>query len=194
VGDSRPPHCHDGLVGSRWPLRSAIVVAAVSLLGGCATTAAPEVAAPLPCEEPVAAAPMPAADRLAVAQAFPAATLTLSPPRPGDQAAVPGQQAWDTSLMAKRVDAHYEVVLARMSADFPATMGQGTQTTPLHHDVLVWAVVGHRIPSLNLGSNSSARPAGVAPPRPSCYLADAVDSFDAGSGMLIDSVITGSGG
>jgi hypothetical protein len=96
--------------------------------------------------------------------------------------------------MAKRADARYQVVLARMSAEFPATMGPGTQTTPLYTDILVWAVVGHRIPTLDLGGNSSARPARVAPPRPTCSLADAVDSFDAASGLLVDSVTTGAGG
>ena len=64
-------------------------------------------------------------------ETFPVA-VTLNPPAPQDEPSVPPEIAWDAANVQKRVDTRYEVVLARMSAEFPATMGVGLATNPLY--------------------------------------------------------------
>ena len=82
-------------------------------------------------QSPIPAA-MPLARRLATTETFPVATVTLNPPAPQDEPSVPPEIAWDAANVQKRVDTRYEVILARMSAEFPATMGVGLATNPLY--------------------------------------------------------------
>ncbi|HEX3622988.1 MAG TPA: hypothetical protein VHT97_11795 [Acidimicrobiales bacterium] len=137
-------------------------------------------------------AAMPTPVRLATVETFPTATVTLSPPAPNDVSSVSPQQAWDNAFTEKRSDARYEVLLARMSAQFPATMGPGTATTPQYQGVLVWAVVAHRIPSSPPGGPPLAAGQTVRP-GPACYWGDGLDFTDATTGQRIFSATFGSG-
>jgi hypothetical protein len=137
-------------------------------------------------------AAMPASFRLAAVESFPTATVTLSPPAPTDNPSVSPQLAWDNAWTDKRSDVRYEVVLARMAAQFPATMGAGTSTTPLYDGVLVWAVVTHRMPSVPVGGPPLAQ-GETRRPGPACYWADELDLTDATTGQRMFSATFGSG-
>jgi len=136
---------------------------------------------------------MPLARRLTTTEIFPVATVTLNPPTPQDEPSVPPETAWNAAGVQKRVDTRYEVVLARMSAEFPATMGVGLATNPLHQDVLAWVVITHGIPMANLGGGTPA-PGAVTVPRPPCLRADALDVTDATTGQQLLSSSFGSTG
>jgi hypothetical protein len=135
---------------------------------------------------------MPAPARLGAVETFPTATVTLSPPAPDDVPTASPQQAWDHALIDRRSDARYEFVLARMSAEFPATMGPGTSTTPVYTGVLAWAVVVHGVPIVPSGG--PPLPAGVVRrPGPACFWADELDLTDATTGDRMFSATFGSG-
>jgi hypothetical protein len=136
---------------------------------------------------------MPPAQRLLTTETFPEATVTLIPPAPEENPSVPPERAWDAAAVEKRSDTRYEVVLARMSAQFPATMGVGTASTPLYQDVLVWVVITHGIPRANVGGSSVAS-ASVIAARAPCDRADALDAMDATTGQYLLSSSFGSTG
>lgn len=136
---------------------------------------------------------MPLARRLTTTETFPVATVTLNPPAPQDEPSVPPEIAWDAANIPKRVDTRYEVVLARVSAEFPATMGVGVATNPLYQDVLAWVVITHGMPMANLGGGSPA-PGAVTIPRAPCLRADALDVTDATTGQQLLSSTFGSTG
>ncbi len=135
---------------------------------------------------------MPTPVRLGAVETFPTATVTLSPPAPADVASASPQQAWDNAWTDKRSDARYEMLLARMTAQFPASMGPGTSSTPLYDGVLVWAVVSHRIPSAPVGGPPLA-PGQVTRPGPACFWADQLDLTDATTGQRMFSATFGTG-
>lgn len=149
-----------------------------------------------PCTESDLPSPgpasVPAPVRLATVETFPTATVTLSPPAPDDIATASPQQAWDNAMIDRRSDARYELVLARMATQFPATMGQGTSTAPLYTGVLVWAVVARGVPIAPAGG--PPLPAGVVTrPGPVCYWTDELDLTDATTGQRMFSATFGSG-
>lgn len=123
---------------------------------------------------------MPTPARLTVVETFPTATVTLSPPEPDDTPSVPAQQAWDNAFVEKRSDASYELVLARMNAQFPATMGPGGSTTPLYPGVLVWMVVTRGSPAFTSPGYS---PPNAAHHVRACGRFDALDPTDATTGQ-----------
>jgi len=123
-----------------------------------------------------AAAAMPVPDRLPAPESFPQASITLLPPGPEDAPLLPPERAWQAALTAKRAGVRYELVLARMSADFPAAMGAGVSSTPLYQGVLVWVVVTHAVPMVAAGGSSGAA---------SCFLADQLDVTDATTGRFL---------
>lgn len=126
-------------------------------------------------------------------ETFPVATVTLNPPAPEDEPSVPAGSAWNAANVQKRRDTHYQVVLARMSAEFPATMGAGLATNALYQDILAWVVITHGIPMANLGGGTPA-PGAVTIPRPPCLRADALDVTDATTGQQLLSSSFGSTG
>ena len=135
---------------------------------------------------------MPRPTRLTVVETFPTATATLSPPASDDAALVPAEQAWDNALVEKRSDASYELVLARMSARLPATMGaDGSSATALYQGVLVWVVIARGIPILMSPSLSSAPKAAYFVPW--CGRLDGLDPTDAITGQRLFSDTFGSG-
>jgi hypothetical protein len=154
-----------------------------SVAGSCS---APDLQSPGP-------AAMPLALRLTATETFPVATVTLTLPAPQDEPSVPPESAWDAALVQKRSDTRYEVVLARMSAEFPATMGVGVATKPVYQDILAWVVITHGIPMANLGGGTPA-PGAVTTPRPPCFRADALDVTDATTGRHLLSSSFGSTG
>lgn len=135
---------------------------------------------------------MPTAVRLGAVETFPTATVTLRPPLPDDVPVVSPQQAWDNAWTDKRSDASYEVLLARMTATFPASMGPGTSSTPLYDGVLVWAVVSHRIPFVPAGGPPPS-PGQATTPGPPCFWADQLDLTDATTGQRMFSTTFGTG-
>ena len=87
--------------------------------------------------------------------------------------------------MTKRAGIRYELVLARMSAQFPATMGAGVSSTPLYPGVLAWVVVTRSLPMMAAGGSSAAA---------RCFLADQLDVTDATTGRFLLSSAFGTGG
>jgi hypothetical protein len=132
-----------------------------------------------------APATMPVPDRLPAPESFPKASITLLPPGPEDAPLLRPERAWQGALVAKRAGVRYELVLARMSADFPATMGAGVSSSPLYQGVLVWVVVTHSVPMVSAGGSSAAA---------SCFLADQLDVTDATTGRFLLSSSFGASG
>lgn len=137
-------------------------------------------------------APMPAAARLAQPESFPAAGVSLTRPGASDDPVASPATAWTNAAIDKRRDATYRIVLARLSATDPATIGSDGSQTPLYNDVLAWVVLSYGVPEVSTGG--APAPGGAATSTAvACYFADGVAATDARNGRAMFSTDFGPG-
>ena len=137
---------------------------------------------------------MPTPTRLSSTRSFPAVGVVLHPPAPSDAAEVSAEQAWANAEVEKRKDATYEIVLARLSAANPATLGANGETTPNYQDVLAWVVISHHV--AGTGTGGGAPPQGspaTASTALACSFNEGLDPTDATTGRLMFSQSWGPG-
>jgi hypothetical protein len=136
-------------------------------------------------------AAMPSPTRLDQAETFPDEGISLVPPDATDRAVATPESAWANAAIDKRRDATYRIVLARVSATDPATIGANGDQTPQYQNVLAWVVLSHGVPEATRGGTA---PAGsTTSTTVACFFADGVAATDAISGQAMFSADFGPG-